>query len=520
MGLRGRAASWPAAPDLARAGPGTDPPARESRRRTVSRPPAAPGPLRARAASVRHLVTGGGARRARLPRCDRSRAPALASQPPHPGEAHCRPRELRRRFYLPVTYRPPSGNSSSLDFRQVGNPMRGTPVDGLLKSGDDRVKRIPSRLAVRWAVAVLALVALLALPAGRAQAQTPDSLAAQIAELKGQIDGMNEQVQALQSRPRQAQEVQVLGLRPGALGDRGEQERLREGAAATRPRSRRRTTNASTSAAARLKLTYDSARSARRVVYLDGGAGPHGPPARGLRHAAGPVDAAAPRTRAHDRPDERAVRLRDRALLERARAARALARRERAVPRRARPRRQARQPVDRRSSRPWSAIAQRRRASTRRLPEHRSDPRARTSSARVRWSQGMLDVAVSYYRGASSTAAHRARRGAPTRRASAPTPRATTQLPALGGGTLQGEFYAGHETQPRLGEDAHRHHGAGRAARRRARRSTHLATDFAGGYVMWVQNLGEQLAARAPLRQVRSQHRRRPRPVRAHRRRR
>ena len=153
-------------------------------------------------------------------------------------------------------------------------------------------------------------------------------------------------------------------------------------------------------------------------------------------------------------PVQRAVRLRDRALLERARAARALARRERAVPRRARSRHQGGEPVDA-AARDRGRASQRRRHQQRRLPDHRSHRRQGLARRARAGRRASFDAAVSYYDGDGS----RCRSPAPTSRPTDAVRRDAQlyyELPTLGGGSLKGEFYRGAQRQRRLGDRAHR----------------------------------------------------------------
>jgi len=117
---------------------------------------------------------------------------------------------------------------------------------------------------------------------------------------------------------------------------------------------------------------------------------------------------------------------------------------------------------------------------------------AKDFAARVRYARGVFDAAVSYYDGRntipltkeSHAAGHvdhdKIRLGADAQ--------LYFGLPVLGGGTLRGEIYSGHEVNPdslkALARDQVLAAGAN---------SAHLATDFLGWYLMWVQDLGERL---------------------------
>ena len=127
-----------------------------------------------------------------------------------------------------------------------------------------------------------------------------------------------------------------------------------------------------------------------------------------------------------------------------------------------------------------------------------SDPTAgKDWTVRGRYTGGVVDAAVSYYKGrnlipltGADIITDKTRFGADVQ--------GYYQLPTLGGGSLKGEFYQGHDvnadsssalltggaaTNPRLlksGADA-----------------AHLATDVRGWYAMWVQNLGDKLQVAA-----------------------
>ncbi len=135
-----------------------------------------------------------------------------------------------------------------------------------------------------------------------------------------------------------------------------------------------------------------------------------------------------------------------------------------------------------------------------------TDPtRRKDVVARARWAQGVFDAAVSYYDGKNTIPltgddlqADKTRLGVDAQ--------AYYELPVLGGGSLRGEFYRGQDTNadsvrtligfvatttPRdVTKDAR--------LLKAGAEPEHLSTDFVGGYLMWVQNLGEsfQLAAR------------------------
>jgi phosphate-selective porin len=117
-------------------------------------------------------------------------------------------------------------------------------------------------------------------------------------------------------------------------------------------------------------------------------------------------------------------------------------------------------------------------------------------TARARWSQGVFDVAASYYGGHEVTpltgpdaVTDKTRLGADAQ--------IYFQLPSAGGGSLKGEFYSGKNVDAdtakalvvTVGSTVLLAPGA---------TASRLEKKFQGGYGMWVQNLGDafQLAAR------------------------
>jgi len=129
-----------------------------------------------------------------------------------------------------------------------------------------------------------------------------------------------------------------------------------------------------------------------------------------------------------------------------------------------------------------------------------TDPtRAKDLLARARFAQGTVDVGVSVLDGealtpltGSDALTDRQRFGADAQ--------LYYQLPAAGGGTLRGEYYAGHELNADSVKALTTTPGGGPTGTvlRAGANSEHLATDVTGWYVMWVQNWGDrvQFAAR------------------------
>jgi len=117
---------------------------------------------------------------------------------------------------------------------------------------------------------------------------------------------------------------------------------------------------------------------------------------------------------------------------------------------------------------------------------------------RIRWTQGVFDVATSIYSGENviplaDSSYTRDRHVTHDKSRFGADAQFYYQLPHLGGGSLKGEFYVGHEVNP----DSVRTLAPGRVLRG-GKDPEHLATDFSGWYVMWVQNIQErfQVAAR------------------------
>jgi hypothetical protein len=129
-----------------------------------------------------------------------------------------------------------------------------------------------------------------------------------------------------------------------------------------------------------------------------------------------------------------------------------------------------------------------------------TDPTTRKDLlARARWSQGVFDVALSWYDGLAVTpltgpdvTTDRTRFGADAQ--------VYYELPVVGGGSLKGELYRGRNPNA---DSLKTWIAAPTSANpvtllKPGAVASHLATDVLGWYAMWVQNLGErfQFAAR------------------------
>lgn len=119
-------------------------------------------------------------------------------------------------------------------------------------------------------------------------------------------------------------------------------------------------------------------------------------------------------------------------------------------------------------------------------------------TARARLSLGWLDVAASGYHGSSVVAmtgrdvgVDRTRFGADAQYFYA--------LPRLGGGSLRGEWYTGEEANPDSVSALTTKVTSDRPIRmlKSGASPGHLDSEFQGGYLMWVQNLGDRFQAAA-----------------------
>ena len=126
-----------------------------------------------------------------------------------------------------------------------------------------------------------------------------------------------------------------------------------------------------------------------------------------------------------------------------------------------------------------------------------TDPtRGKDWTARARWSQGAWDAAVSYHGGSHVTPltgpdviTDKTRLGLDAQ--------GYWSLGSLGGGSLRGEFYSGHEINPDSVRTLLIAPTTANPVRllKPGADPTHLATDFTGWYAMAVQNFGDRLQA-------------------------
>ena len=335
---------------------------------------------------------------------------------------------------------------------------------------------------------------IVAAGAGSALAQegAADTAAVTREEVQGLLDGMNEQLQTLQTETDKLRKFKFSGY---------VQARIEYGEASS---DSVRVTGAGPTIAspnvsrfyirrARLKLTYDSSPWSQAVVYFDGGAD------RTIRLLEAYVTLFDPWTPLHDHQlwmgqfnvpfgyeIERSSSLRE--LPERSRVENVLFSGER----------------DRglKLDSQWlpsfkTSVALLNGGGVNQADFPTTDPtRAKDFTARGRLSLGFWDAAVSGYWGEHITpltgpdvSTDKTRLGLDTQ--------VYWTLPATGGGTFRVEYYEGHEINP----DSVRTHVTTPSAANPTRllrpgaNPAHLASDMRGGYVMAVQNLGERFQA-------------------------
>jgi len=345
----------------------------------------------------------------------------------------------------------------------------------------------------------LALAALLALPAqARAQEAVPAEGSTPVTkeEVHALLEGFTEQISTMQTDLDKLKKFKFSGYvqARSEVGEASSDSVRVTGSSATSPGT---FTSPNVSRffirRARLKLTYDSSPLSRAVVYFDGGSD------RTIRLLEGYVTLLDPWTPLHDHAltmgqfnvpfgweIERSSSVRE--LPERSRAENVLFSGER----------------DRglKLDSQWTpqlstSFALLNGGGVNSADFAATDPtRGKDFVGRVRWSQGPWDAAVSYYAGRQTTPltgpdveTDKTRIGFDAQ--------AYYTAPRLGGGSLRAEVYSGHD----VNADSLKAIVTGASGARLlvpGRDPAHLATDFRGGYVMWVQNAGDraQLVAR------------------------
>ncbi len=334
-----------------------------------------------------------------------------------------------------------------------------------------------------------ALVLALSPAVARAQDAVADSLAAlreRVGLLRGNLDGMTEPFQSLQADLDKLKKFKFSGYlqaRWETSENKRDSVKVKGDPAVITPAN----TERFYIRRGRLKLTYDNAPYGEAVLYLDGGAD------RTVRLLEAYVSLFDPWTPLHDHrltmgqmnvpfgyELERSSSVRE--LPERSRAENVLfsGERDRGV-----------KIVSQWTPMVETVVGIFNGGGINSADFPNTDPtRAKDFVARARVAQGTLDGAVSYYRGRQITAltgpdvqTDKTRVGVDVQ--------GYYQLPVLGGGSLRGEYYAGREADPDTVKAYTTTNTAGRLLKGGAPLD-HFATDMQGGYVMWVQNLGEQ----------------------------
>lgn len=349
--------------------------------------------------------------------------------------------------------------------------------------------------------AVLLALALLAAPAARAQAPADggdEDLAERVRKLEGVLEGMTEQVQTMQGDVDKLRKFKFSGY-VQARWETGEAKADTVQVAGSGPTLTPANTERFSIRRGRIKLTYDSAPLSQAVVYIDGSTSGSSINVRLLEAYVTLFDPWTPLKR-------HALTIGQFNLpfgyeIERSSAARELPERSRAEG--------VLFPGERdrgvKLQSQWTerfetavGIFNGPGISSAEYPT--ADPnRHKDLVARARWSQGVVDAAISFLDGRQLTALTGPDAQTDKRRVGVDA-QAYYQLPVVGGGSLKAEWYGGHEVNPDSVKALVTTASGGGAPRllKAGADPEHLATDVAGGYLMAVQNLGErfQLAAR------------------------
>jgi len=321
------------------------------------------------------------------------------------------------------------------------------------------------------------------------------SAAEQLEALKGQLEGMTEQVQTLVGDVDKLKKVKLSGY-VQACWETAENKRDTVAATGSGPTISTSNNERFYIRRGRLKLTYDSSPLSQAVIYFDGASSGSSINARLLEAYVTLID---PWTVLHRHAltigqmnvpfgyeIERSSSARE--LPERSRAENVLfpGERDRGV----------------KISSQWTSqletmvgIFNGAGISSGDYPT--SDPtRGKDFLARVRYAQGTIDGAVSWCGGHATTAltgpdveTDKTRLGVDVQ--------GYYELPSLGGGTLRAEYFGGSEVNPDSVKRLTTVPSGGGRRLVAGADPAHLATDFRGGYVMWVQNLGERFQAAA-----------------------
>lgn len=348
----------------------------------------------------------------------------------------------------------------------------------------------------RGAATLLAITVALMAAGAHAQTSEPESttVAKQLSDLGDQLEGMSESVQTLLSDTDKLKKFKLSGYIQGrweTAENKSDTVKVSGSPATLTPANNERFYIRR----ARLKLTYDSSPLSQAVVYFDGGQD------RTIRLLEAYVTLLDPWTAYHTHAltvgqmnvpfgyeIERSSSVRE--LPERSRAENVLfsGERDRGI-----------KLVNQWTLRFETVLAILNGGGINQPDFPNADPtRGKDFLARARYSQGTIDGAVSYYTGRNTTPltgpdvqTDKTRLGFDAQ--------AYYELPRLGGGSLKGEYFAGKNAnadslkalvvEPTTANPV--------CLLRAGADPAHLATDFVGGYVMWVQNLGERFQAAA-----------------------
>jgi len=323
-------------------------------------------------------------------------------------------------------------------------------------------------------------------------AVAPPDAAKQISDLNGQVEGMTESVQTLLSDVDKLKRFKFSGYiqaRWETAETKNDSVKVAGSPATLTPAN----TERFYIRRARLKLTYDSSPLSQAVVYFDGGAD------RTIRLLEAYVTLLDPWTAYHthaltvgqmDVPFgyeiERSSSVRE--LPERSRAENVLfsGERDRGI-----------KLVDQWTLKFETVLAVMNGGGINQPDFPNTDPtRGKDFMARARYAQGTVDGAISYYTGRNTTPltgpdvqTDKTRLGFDTQ--------VYYQLPVVGGGSLKGEYFGGRNVNADSLKALIAEPTSANPVRllKPGANPAHLATDFVGWYVMWVQNVGEHFQA-------------------------
>lgn len=329
-------------------------------------------------------------------------------------------------------------------------------------------------------------------------AQEPESTSkenGEIARVAGQVEGMTEQVQAIQAEVDKAKKFKWSGYIQVRY-EAGEADRDTVRVAGAPPTFTSSNLERFFIRRGRLKMTYDTGELSQAVIYLDGGTD------RAIRLLEAYVSLSDPWTPLHQHQltigqfnvpfgyeIERSSSVRE--LPERSRAENVLfpGERDRGA-----------KITSRWTPRFETVVAVMNGGGVNHPEFPNTDPtRGKDLVGRARWSQGLFDVAISGYAGKNTT---------PLTGPDVETDKTRLgfdaqtfyELGGVGGGSLRGEIYAGTDVNPDSVRALVTTPGSSNPNRllRAGAVPDHLATNFLGWYLMWVQNIGErfQVAAR------------------------